>query len=1732
MKKAIKKLLCSGLVVLLALTSLPLGGLAGPITNALFANAATNLITDTDDAITRAEWLHNLAVVFEMTVEDEIYPDNYFNDLESTHEYYYDVLLNVNFGVVDVEAGGDVEPDGLVTRSFASHTLNFCLGYQLEDDTYTFSDATTCEYPADAQVAVNRAWLKLVDGAFCPEKTITDKEVKSMLDDAMDVLGKSEIDVDYDSKFTFAPEVIEIEDGTEVEVNDRTITIYDCPEKIQKNDIFAIYKSGIPLVYQAENVSEQEDVTVITATYIEDANGEYILEADAQGEADMEDVIITPAEGVDVSLNYEEPATVFGLQRIGGKKNLSDITAKGSIKLGELGYSVSYSVKLKDPVLQYSYNIGKKSAKVVFECEVEEKLTFGVDLIEGGGFQKEVLIFNLGVMGVGGLDVYLKFGLSGSVSAVIKTDCKVGASYNPVDHFRAIKNFSSNTFSLQVSMSGSVGAVVKLGITQLPFIKAYLYAEAGAKASVDLKIFESGTPKTCVDFAAYIYANYGATFSLKAGAFKFEIKSEEKVWDKKTSPAKMVKHYEDNMPVAACTRGSDPNYRNYYTKYDSIFSGGWSGGNNAYGLNAAGEPVQIFKYSLDENKKATITSYDGNAVIVNVPATIDGYEVIGIGAKAFAYEDMRSVVIPDSVLKIAEGAFLACKILNSVQLSKSVTSMGAYAFGDCDSLVSIEIPKSLTQTTTAYYYDYHYGYCHGVFRASDNLKYVTFEEGTTQIANGLFTACTNITSIVIPDGVTKIGSQAFAACVNLADVVLPKSLITIESDAFRNTAISQIRIPDSVTAIHSGAFLECANLSDVQLSASLKTMGTYAFGNCDSLQRITIPKSLEETTDAYYSDYLYGYHYGVFIASDNLKTIEFEKGTTEIPNGLFANNSSIEEIVIPDTVTKIENAAFGNCENLKSVKLSNSLTVIQSRAFRNTGLTAIDIPDSVKTIADGVFAGCKDLAAVELSKSLETIGAFAFADCESLGAIEIPKKLMSTTDAYYNEYLYGYYCTPFFRCSGLKTVTFEEGTTEIANSLFAYCTGLEAIEIPDSVTVIENRAFNECLNLKSVKLPNALTRIDDAAFYHCKSLDGIQIPATVTKIGANAFNGCAALSDVVVPDSVTAMGDGIFSNCTSLKTASLSDAYPYITKSMFEACASLEKIAFPENIEIVRQYAFKGCISLQEVAFNNNLESIERNAFENNDALTAVTIPDSVSSLGASAFYDCDTLTNVTLGTGLTSIPASTFEHCDALERVSLPYRIASIGSKAFKDCVKFEAITIPRATASIDATAFSYPARLTVYGVPGTYAETFANEIGASFVNNEVTATAASLNKKEVTINKGQQSKLVLTVNPSDFTDEVSWKSSDTSIATIAEDGTLVAKNVGTATIKVTVGNVSASCKVTVVQPVTGVNIDKSSVTMQAFETTQLKLTVNPSNAANKAVKWSSSAEEIASVDENGLVTAHKKGEATIRAEALDGSGKYDTCKVIVANNGVIASSVSELESPHNYPVNCTDFWQFTLNGATGIRVTFDAKTNIEDGFDYLYIYDGKGNEVGKYTGTELAGKTIAINDNTIRIKIVSDDSGTEWGFKVTQIKSDSEGAPAFTDSNTAKLNGNDLVMAAGQTAAQVLSQADGDAVIYDKNGNALSDEQTPGTGMTLVLADNSEYPIVVLGDVEGDGAVSSADARLALRTAVGLEKYADDSAQYKAANVSSADALSASDARSILRVSVGLDNADAWMQ
>ena len=165
------------------------------------------------------------------------------------------------------------------------------------------------------------------------------------------------------------------------------------------------------------------------------------------------------------------------------------------------------------------------------------------------------------------------------------------------------------------------------------------------------------------------------------------------------------------------------------------------------------------------------------------------------------------------------------------------------------------------------------------------------------------------------------------------------------------------------------------------------------------------------------------------------------------------------------------------------------------------------------------------------------------------------------------------------------------------------------------------------------------------------------------------------------------------------------------------------------------------------------------------------------------------------------------------------------------------------------------------------------------------VAVSGVALDKKVATINVGKTVTVKATVTPANADNKtLVWTSSNTKIATVS-NGVVKGVKAGRViiTAKTTDGsNISATCTVTVKQPVTRISLSKKA-TMYTGKKLTLKAKVNPANASNKALTWKSSNTKIAKVASNGVVTGVKAGTVKITATAKDGSRKSATCTVTV---------------------------------------------------------------------------------------------------------------------------------------------------------------------------------------------------------------------------------------------------------
>ena len=1464
--------------------------------------------------VSRIEWVQQLVKAFDMTVEENNYPDNYYSDMEETSAGYRDLLVAVEFGVIDLEAGSAFEPDQPATREFAAHTLNFCLGFQLDQGTaYTYAESAEASYPDDLQVAVNRGWFALQDGKVLPQQTLTSTEATAMLKDAAAVIAGDKVDVGHNNSFTYESGVVEIPESTPVEINeDGTITVVDLPAAVKVGTTFVIYRGGFPKGYKAVSIREDGQTSVLTVEKV--ALDSILSSADAEGRVQGDLADFEPADGVDIAYIFSDGSeTTDRTQAARATKHIKDIVLNKTIS------GVAVSATLSELSLDYGLSGGPTtpvSARVILngDASISSTIPFSAPASIELGY--------VPVGFFGSITITADIGVDGTITLSYGCSFSMGVSYSSMDGFRAIANFSKESFSLAANFNVHAGLKVAANITNLEFIYGTIYARIGAQCNyMVVPHSEPEYPDLCVGTDSWLYANVGLNVGVSCWKINKSYSKQIDIWSRSNSPIRTVSHLEDNVWVPSCTCDTTGVFGRYFTPINSRYY-------NDGRRDVVNMPT--YTYTVDGNGNATITGYSGGVAALFIPETIDGHTVTAIGNRAFKGNlRLAAVTIPDTVTEIGQDAFSGCTGLTSIKLPKNLKTLERDAFRGCTGLTSVLIPK--TVENTHYYYDGIYS----PFRGCNNLQEVKFEDGMTRIPNSILCFCAAKLNIVIPDSVTEIGEAAFL-----------------------NSGIVAVTIPDTVTEIEEDAFRGCTGLTDVKLPKNLKTLERDAFRGCTGLTSVLIPKTVENT------HYYYDGIYSPFRGCNNLQEVKFEDGMTRIPNSILCFCAAKLNIVIPDSVTEIGEAAF-----------------------LNSGIVAVTIPDAVTEIEEDAFRGCTGLTDIKLPDSVVNIGTKIFANCTSL------------TD-----------------------VTLPNAWELIPASTFEGCTALEKLVLPESVQYIRDGAFKNCTALKEIVWSKAPELIDSNAFYNCDAITEMDIPATVTSVGYQAFYDC--------------------------------------------------------------------------------------------DGLTKITIPDGVTSLGDSVFYDCDALTDVKLGAGITTIPASAFRHCDALEQLTVPRRVTAIKDNAFKDSVKFSSITIPRSVTSISANAFSYLDKLTIYGVAGTYAETFANTNSIKFVDRQVSATSASLDQTALTLNKGASGQLTLTVTPEDFTDEVVWKSSDTAVVTVSDTGLVKAVGVGTATIKVSVGKASASCKVTVLQPVTSISLNRSSLTMEATDTFQLQASVYPSNAADQRVQWTSSDPAVASVDENGLVTALKKGTATVTAAALDGSGVTRTCQVTVSNTAYICTQPEQMESPHDYPDSCTDVWLYTSPGAQKLYVTFDERTCMEDGFDYLYIYDGNGQQIGKYTGTELAGTTVTVPGDMVKIQINSDGSGSEWGFKVTGIRAEASAVvvnPIGGDNAPAcQVDGQTLTVTCDRACVAAYKDADGNYVRLIPTANAN------GSYSYTLPEGVAEVTVAVRGDLDGDGKLTAKEARRVMTAVTRADSL--DALQMLCADLNGDGKISAMEARQVL--------------
>lgn len=295
-----------------------------------------------------------------------------------------------------------------------------------------------------------------------------------------------------------------------------------------------------------------------------------------------------------------------------------------------------------------------------------------------------------------------------------------------------------------------------------------------------------------------------------------------------------------------------------------------------------------------------------------------------------------------------------------------------------------------------------------------------------------------------------------------------------------------------------------------------------------------------------------------------------------------------------------------------------------------------------------------------------------------------------------------------------------------------------------------------------------------------------------------------------------------------------------------------------------------------------------------------------------------------------------------------------------------------------------------------------FSKSCKVTVIEPLVPATSLTLTPKTMSLNIGESGSLELQILPNDCNEILEWKSSDPSVATV-NAGDITALAAGTTTITVRGSNTSASATVTVIDPyaVTGVTLDRTTLSLEMGETATLVATVLPEDARDKTVTWSSGNTAVATVDQQGKITTVSPGTAQITVTTKDGSFSA-SCALTVVERVVPITSISYAEKGKTVKMN--------MGESYNIRV----KVSPDDATEQITVSPAINcpvvRKVTKETGTPywnvLVTALYKTGTGAIFIDSASGNYSTQVIFSISKI-----------DVTGIKLDRTEATMRVGQT-------------------------------------------------------------------------------------------------------------------
>lgn len=222
-----------------------------------------------------------------------------------------------------------------------------------------------------------------------------------------------------------------------------------------------------------------------------------------------------------------------------------------------------------------------------------------------------------------------------------------------------------------------------------------------------------------------------------------------------------------------------------------------------------------------------------------------------IGEETFrACNDIKDMIIPESVTTIGKNAFATCRGLADIIIPNSVKRIEEAAFDHCDALTAIAIPDNVEYIGP------------GALNGTDKLTILQYN-AQCELNSSFRGGWPLLETVIIGDSTPSIGAGMFSSCTNLKNVTIGKNVISIGAGAFSGCGLTTIKIPSSVTSIGGGTFTGCGNLKTVTIDAITPptSVNEYTFANNADERYIHVPAeslSAYKTAEGWsnYADYI------------------------------------------------------------------------------------------------------------------------------------------------------------------------------------------------------------------------------------------------------------------------------------------------------------------------------------------------------------------------------------------------------------------------------------------------------------------------------------------------------------------------------------------------------------------------------------------------------------------------------------------------------------------------------------------------------------------------------------------------------------------------------------------------------------------------------------------------------------------------------------------------------------